>query len=108
MSECNELHNVMVTDADALTAVLTISNVVGAVLIITIIEHYFSKSLGPVYTQKVGKMTSFMLVIAAVVIALGYTYFAKFYRSSAREMKRLGNLFLYTLWNELDNSSSEF
>ncbi|KAJ8487815.1 hypothetical protein ONZ45_g14189 [Pleurotus djamor] len=49
--------------------ILTMANVVGAVLVITIVEHYF--------------------IIAVVVLSLGYSYFASFYRASARELKRL-------------------
>ncbi|KAF8802446.1 P-loop containing nucleoside triphosphate hydrolase protein [Phlegmacium glaucopus] len=49
---------------------LTLSNVLGSVIIIAVIEHYF--------------------LIVAVVSFCGYQYFAAFYRASAREVKRLG------------------
>ncbi|KAI0683200.1 P-loop containing nucleoside triphosphate hydrolase protein, partial [Cerioporus squamosus] len=49
--------------------VLTLANVFGSVVIVTVVEHYF--------------------IIAAVGIAVGYSYFAGFYRASARELKRL-------------------
>ncbi|KAH7909505.1 ABC protein [Hygrophoropsis aurantiaca] len=52
--------------------VLTLSNVLGAVVIVTILEHYF--------------------IIAVVFIAFGYGYFAAFYRASAREIKRLDSM----------------
>ena len=35
-------------------------------------------------------------VIAAVALAVGYNYFAAFYRASARELKRIGK-FIVTL-----------
>lgn len=47
--------------------VITISNVMGAIILITVLQHYF--------------------VIAVFIIAFGYHYFASFYRASAREMK---------------------
>ncbi|GJE88588.1 ABC transporter C family protein [Phanerochaete sordida] len=62
---------------------LTITNLIGSILIITIIEHYF--------------------LIAAVFIAIGYQYFASFYRESARELKRLDSMlrsFLYAHFAE--------
>ncbi|KAI0649348.1 ABC protein [Trametes meyenii] len=49
--------------------VLTIANVIGSVILITVVEYYF--------------------IIAAFAIAIGYNYFASFYRASARELKRL-------------------
>ncbi|KAJ3504976.1 hypothetical protein NLJ89_g7658 [Agrocybe chaxingu] len=54
--------------------ILTISNVLGAIVIITVVEHYF--------------------IIVAVFIAIGYQYFAAYYRASAREVKRLGKFSL--------------
>jgi len=50
--------------------IVTITNVLGAVLIVTILTHYF--------------------VVAAALLFIGYIYFASFYRNSARELKRLG------------------
>ncbi|KAF8972123.1 hypothetical protein BDZ97DRAFT_1913365 [Flammula alnicola] len=50
--------------------VLTVSNVLGSVILITVVEHYF--------------------IVVAVFVSLGYQYFAAFYRASAREIKRLG------------------
>ncbi|CAA7271099.1 unnamed protein product [Cyclocybe aegerita] len=50
--------------------ILMMSNVLGAVVIITVVEHYF--------------------IIVAVFIAIGYQYFAAYYRASALEVKRLG------------------
>nr|CAD98883.1 ABC protein [Phanerodontia chrysosporium] len=63
--------------------ILTVANVIGSVLIITVLEHYF--------------------LIAAVFIAVGYQYFAAFYRESARELKRLDSMlrsFLYAHFAE--------
>lgn len=69
--------------------ILTVSNMVGSVVIITVLEHYFSRcchgsihSLCLIYSK----------VIAVVGIAFGYSYFAAFYRASARELKRIGRI----------------
>ncbi|KAH8112628.1 ABC protein [Phellopilus nigrolimitatus] len=64
--------------------VLVIANVSGAIIIITILEHYF--------------------IIAAVFIAIGYSYFAAFYRASAREMKRLDSLLRSLLYSHFSES----
>ncbi|TFK49597.1 ABC protein [Heliocybe sulcata] len=64
-------------------SVLTLASVLGSIIIITILEHYF--------------------LIAAAGIAVFYNYFAKFYRASALEMKRLDSLlrsFLYAHFSE--------
>jgi len=66
--------------------VLTIANVIGAVLIITILEHYF--------------------LIAAFVILVGYQYFAAFYRESAREIKRLDSILRSLLYAHFAESLS--
>lgn len=50
--------------------VVIISGVLGSVIVIAIIEHYF--------------------LIAVAFIVVGYLYFLAYYRSSARELKRLG------------------
>ncbi|KAI0073467.1 ABC protein [Panus rudis PR-1116 ss-1] len=65
---------------------LTIANVVGAVIIITVLEHYF--------------------IIAAVAIAVGYQYFAAFYRASARELKRLDSMLRSLLYAHFAESLS--
>ncbi|KAG1737805.1 ABC protein [Suillus lakei] len=49
--------------------VLSLSSVVGSIVIVTILEPYF--------------------LIAVFFIAIGYGYFAAFYRASAREIKRI-------------------
>ncbi|KAI5119967.1 hypothetical protein M0805_004347 [Coniferiporia weirii] len=64
--------------------VLVLANVTGAVIIITILEHYF--------------------IIVAVFIAFGYSYFAAFYRASAREMKRLDSLLRSLLYSHFSES----
>ncbi|TBU32613.1 P-loop containing nucleoside triphosphate hydrolase protein [Dichomitus squalens] len=69
-----------------LPVVLTIANVVGSIVLITAVEHYF--------------------IIAAVVIALGYSYFAQFYKASAREMKRLDNMLRSLLYAHFAESLS--
>ncbi|KAF9234111.1 ABC protein [Melanogaster broomeanus] len=52
--------------------VLSLGNVLGAIIIVSILEPYF--------------------LIAVVVILTGYSYFAAFYRASAREVKRLDSM----------------
>ncbi|KAI0784237.1 ABC protein [Abortiporus biennis] len=66
--------------------VLTIGNMIGAVLIITILEHYF--------------------IIAAFGIGVGYQYFAAFYRESAREIKRLDSMLRSLLYAHFAESLS--
>ncbi|KAI0833290.1 ABC protein [Trametes gibbosa] len=65
---------------------LTISNVIGSVVIITVVEHYF--------------------IIAALAIALGYNYFASFYRASARELKRIDAMLRSLLYAHFAESLS--
>ncbi|KAF5327366.1 hypothetical protein D9619_004466 [Psilocybe cf. subviscida] len=64
--------------------VLTVSSVLGSVIIITVIEHYF--------------------IIVAIVVACGYQYFASFYRASAREVKRLDAMLRSLLYSHLSES----
>ncbi|KAK0495417.1 ABC protein [Armillaria luteobubalina] len=64
--------------------IITMSNVMGAVIIITVLEHYF--------------------IIAVVIIAFGYQYFASFYRASAREMKRLDAMLRSVLYAHFSES----
>ncbi|KAI0711948.1 P-loop containing nucleoside triphosphate hydrolase protein [Cerioporus squamosus] len=66
--------------------VLTLANVFGSVVIVTVVEHYF--------------------IIAAVGIAVGYSYFAGFYRASARELKRLDNMLRSLLYAHFAESLS--
>lgn len=64
----------------------TVANVIGAIILITIIQHYF--------------------VIVAVGILACYFFAAKFYRSSAREIKRLDNLLRSSLYAHFSESLS--
>ncbi|KAG1821118.1 ABC protein [Suillus subaureus] len=62
---------------------LTLSSVTGSIIIVSILEPYF--------------------IIAVFFIAVGYGYFAAFYRASAREVKRLDSMlrsFLYAHFSE--------
>ncbi|KAG1733609.1 ABC protein [Suillus paluster] len=52
--------------------VLTLSNVMGSLIIVAFLEPYF--------------------VIAVCFVIIGYSYFAAFYRASAREVKRLDSM----------------
>ncbi|KAJ3982159.1 P-loop containing nucleoside triphosphate hydrolase protein, partial [Lentinula detonsa] len=64
--------------------VLLVSNVVGSVIIISILEPFF--------------------LIAVFVIAFGYQYFASFYRASAREVKRLDAMLRSLLYSHFSES----
>ncbi|KAJ7513244.1 ABC protein [Mycena galericulata] len=64
--------------------ILVLASVVGSVVVITIVEHYF--------------------LVAAFVIIIGFGYFAAFYRSSAIEMKRLDAMLRGILYAHLSES----
>ncbi|KAJ7039618.1 ABC protein [Mycena alexandri] len=64
--------------------VMVMSNMSSAIILISVLEHYF--------------------IIAAVLIAFGYSYFAAFYRASAREMKRLDAMLRSVLYAHLSES----
>ncbi|KAJ3572547.1 hypothetical protein NP233_g3005 [Leucocoprinus birnbaumii] len=64
--------------------VLTISGVVGAIVIITIIENYF--------------------IIVVAVVFFGYQHFQAFYRASAREVKRLDAMLRSILYAHFSES----
>ncbi|KAJ7204160.1 ABC protein [Mycena pura] len=67
-----------------LPVALVFANVLGSVIVITIIEHYF--------------------LAAAVVIMFGFGYFLQFYRASALEMKRLDSMLRSLLYAHLSES----
>ncbi|KAG1750098.1 ABC protein, partial [Suillus lakei] len=58
--------------------VITLSSVMGSIIIVSVLEPYF--------------------IIAVIFIALGYGYFAAFYRAGAREVKRLDSMFRSLLY----------
>lgn len=74
-----------------------ISIVIGAVIIITVVEHYFS---GSCRTAKQKNINSHLIipVFIVVIISFGYLYFTTFYRASATEAKRLGGVSGYSLY----------
>ena len=78
---------------------ITLANVLGAIIIITILEHYFSKLC--LLTISLLKSLSGS-VIAAAAICVGYGYFAGFYRESARELKRLGRCPLISVFRSVN------
>ncbi|KAJ7821777.1 hypothetical protein B0H14DRAFT_2599024 [Mycena olivaceomarginata] len=57
---------------NTLPIILVLAQVIGSVILITILEHYF--------------------IVAAVLIVFGFTYFLQFYRSSTLELKRLDSI----------------
>ena len=65
---------------------LTMATLLGAIIIITVFFHYF--------------------IIVIAVVAVGYGYFAMFYRTSARELKRLDSLLRGLLYAHFSESLS--
>lgn len=84
--------------AKQVLVVLTLANVLGAIILITILEHYFSKC--PRYMGK-EHSNEVVQVLAVVLIGFGYSYFFSFYRTSARELKRLGECYFLPDWTYL-------
>ncbi|KAJ3722534.1 ABC protein [Lentinula raphanica] len=64
--------------------ILTIANVIGAVIVISILEPYF--------------------IIAVFLIAFGYSYFASFYKAGAREIRRLDAMLRSLLYAQVSES----
>ncbi|OAX30722.1 hypothetical protein K503DRAFT_806826 [Rhizopogon vinicolor AM-OR11-026] len=64
--------------------VLTLSSVLGAVIIVAVLEPYF--------------------VIAIFFIVIGYGYIAAFYRASAREVKRLDSMLRSLLYSHFSET----
>ncbi|KAF7349832.1 ABC protein [Mycena venus] len=63
---------------------LVLAQVIGSVIVITILEHYF--------------------IVAAVIIMFGFGYFLQFYRATALEMKRLDSMLRSILYAHLSES----
>ncbi|KAJ6630972.1 P-loop containing nucleoside triphosphate hydrolase protein [Mycena sp. CBHHK59/15] len=63
---------------------MVMSNMTSAIILISVLEHYF--------------------IVAAILIACGYSYFAAFYRASAREIKRLDAMLRSVLYAHLAES----
>ncbi|KAF8175919.1 P-loop containing nucleoside triphosphate hydrolase protein [Mycena galopus ATCC 62051] len=64
--------------------ILVMSQVIGSVIVITILEHYF--------------------LIGVFFIVIGFSYFLQFYRSSSLEMKRLDAILRSVLYAHLSES----
>ena len=80
----------VVCRSNKIVVALTIANVIGAVVIVTVLEHYFRACLSLNFRKQIQITLDTIVVIAAFFIAIGYQYLAAFYRSSARELKRIG------------------
>ncbi|KAL1410097.1 hypothetical protein Q8F55_004100 [Vanrija albida] len=65
---------------------ITLFSMVGSIVIITVFFHYF--------------------IIVMFVVGLGYLYFAQYYRTSAREMKRLDSMLRSLLYAHFSESLS--
>ncbi|KAI6122204.1 ABC protein, partial [Pisolithus croceorrhizus] len=70
--DIDTMDNQLACELTNTTIFLTMSTVIGAVIIVSILEPYF--------------------LIAVVGLYLGYSYFVAFYRASAREVKRLDSM----------------
>lgn len=92
------LHEILISRPVA----LAISNVFGAVILITVFLYYFSTFGSPTLSV----LSNAFLVIAVVVISLGYAYFSAYYRESAREMKRLDSALRSLLYSHFAESLS--
>ncbi|KAJ7064091.1 ABC protein [Mycena amicta] len=64
--------------------IIVICSVIGAILVITIVTHYF--------------------IVAAIFICFGYGYYQQFYRAGALEMKRLDAMLRSLLYSHLSES----
>ena len=52
------------------------------------------------------RQLTFFAVIAVIVLSLGYSYFAAYYRESARELKRLDSALRSLLYSHFSESLS--
>ncbi|KIY51798.1 P-loop containing nucleoside triphosphate hydrolase protein [Fistulina hepatica ATCC 64428] len=64
--------------------ILVMSNLVGSIVIITVMEYYF--------------------IVVAVVLLAGFWYFVEFYRAGAREVKRLDSMLRSVLYSHFSES----
>lgn len=83
---------------------MTISNVIGSVILITIFEHYCpSRHLFPLLL--VTTLTSRLfhcclaVIIVAVVVLCGYAYFQQYYQKTGRELKRIDSMLRSILYS---------
>lgn len=67
---------------------LTLAQVLGPAVIVSVLEPYFRK---PRFPALCVNGTLCLAVVAVVVVGLCYSYVIAFYRTSAREVKRLRN-----------------
>ena len=81
---------------------MTISNVIGSVILITIFEHYCTSLHGFVTSQtRPSGLTCFVLsvIIVAVVVLCGYAYFQQYYQKTGRELKRIDSMLRSLLYS---------
>ena len=84
------------------SVMLGVANIAGAVILITALLHYFSK-----FSPRTSSVNSpLSTVIAVVVLSLGYSYLAGYYRESARELKRLDSALRSLLYSHFSESLS--
>ncbi|KAG1722812.1 hypothetical protein EDB19DRAFT_1766238 [Suillus lakei] len=70
-------------------AVLTLSGVVGSIIVVAFLEPYFGLCL---YIDIICELLVFFFIF------IGYSYIGAFYRASAHEIKRLGTLLCFALF----------
>ncbi|KAL7411550.1 ABC protein [Mrakia frigida] len=66
--------------------VMTVSNVIGSIILITVFEYYF--------------------IIAAIFVIVGYVYFQRYYQKSGRELKRIDSMLRSLLYSHFSESLS--
>ncbi|KAK7018185.1 ABC protein [Favolaschia claudopus] len=64
--------------------ILIIAQLIGSVVLITVLEHYF--------------------ILGAAIVMIGFSYFLQFYRASALEMKRLDSMLRSVLYAHMSES----
>ncbi|KAJ3763217.1 ABC protein [Lentinula raphanica] len=82
--DIDSIDNQIPTEELLVAVILTIANVIGAVIVISILEPYF--------------------IIAVFLIAFGYSYFASFYKAGAREIRRLDAMLRSLLYAQVSES----
>ena len=83
---------------------LTMSSALGSVLIISILQPFFSQFDGSIPLNQPYRFDP--TVIAVVLVAIMYKYFSGFYSASAREMKRLDSMLRSVLYAHFSESLS--
>jgi len=86
--------------------VMTVSNVVGSIILITIFEYYcesrlslFDASMDPASDSFSLRFSIITVIVAAVVVICGYVYFQRYYQKTGRELKRIDSMLRSLLYS---------